>query len=74
MFVRQGSLIAQPFDAERLSATGPETVIAERVVTRAAIGAAAQLREFPVANRTLAFRTPGNGATVILRNWLLERS
>jgi hypothetical protein len=74
VFGRQGSLIAQPFDAERLSATGAEIVIAERVVTRAAIGSAAQLMEFSVAGRTLAFRTPGSDATVIVRNWLPERS
>jgi eukaryotic-like serine/threonine-protein kinase len=73
VFGRQGSVVAQPFDAERLGVTGEEFVVAERVVTRAAIGSAAQLMEFSVAGRTLAFRAMGNDSTIVIRNWMERR-
>lgn len=70
VFGRQGAVIAQPFDVERLSTMGEEFVLAERVVTRAAIGSAAQLMDISVGGRTLAYRTMGNESTIVIRNWM----
>ncbi len=69
VFGRQGALLAEPFDAARPSVTGPPFVIAEGVISRATVGSALQLMEFSAAGNTLAFRAPGNDATIVIRNW-----
>ena len=67
------SLVALPFDAERLAARGPEMVLAEGVVTRAAVGSAVQLLEFSAAGDTVAYRLAGREETVVVRDWAAAR-
>ncbi len=69
VFGRQGSLVAEAFDAARPGVTGSPFVIAEGVISRATVGSALHLMEFSVAANTLAFRAPGTDATIVIRNW-----
>jgi hypothetical protein len=61
--------VALPFDAERLGATGIEILLAEGVLSRAAVGSAVQLMEFSAAADTVAYRVAGREETVVVRDW-----
>jgi Tol biopolymer transport system component len=60
LFVREGTLLAQRFDAGRLEVSGEPVPVAEQVVSATLVGA----KVFSVsANGVLAFRTGGAGAS-----------
>jgi serine/threonine protein kinase len=69
VFGRSGSLVAQRFDGRNLSATGAPRVIADGVVSRAAVGSALQLLDFSASANTIAFRQTGRDAVIVVRNW-----
>ena len=74
LFGRQNSLLAMPFDARRLSATGTEFVVADGVVTRAAVGAALRVMEYSAAGDTVVYRPASSDAAVMVRHWTARRA
>jgi DNA-binding winged helix-turn-helix (wHTH) protein len=71
LFVRQGALFAQPFDAERLRLMGGPERIAQGIPSNATMSASVQLAEFTAAGRTLAYRS--GGSVTVVRNWMAGR-
>ena len=62
LFVREGTLHAQPFDPEKLRLTGTAVPVAEGLTYLQPLGAA----DFSVSNAgTLAYRTPGTEARLV---------
>jgi DNA-binding winged helix-turn-helix (wHTH) protein len=68
LYVRNRTLFAQPFDAERLQLRGEPRRIAEGLVSSAAVGAAVQLADFSATRTTLAYRN--GGSITVVRNWM----
>ena len=61
LFVREGSLMAQPFDAQRLETTGPAVPVAEQVPYSVTSGAPFSVS----ANGILGYRSGGGGESML---------
>jgi hypothetical protein len=69
LYVRERTLYAQPFDADRLQFRGEPHAVAQGLHSMPAIGAAVQTADFSATRETLAYRT--SSAATVVRNWMV---
>jgi hypothetical protein len=69
LYVRERTLFAQAFDAERLQFRGEPRPIADGVISVQLVGTAVHNADFAATRETLAYRTAG--AATVVRNWMI---
>jgi len=69
IYLRDGMLMAQAFDATNLRVTGEPSVVAGPVMSVSAAGAEVAVGEFSAGAKVLAYRGAGSRGVTFLRGW-----
>jgi serine/threonine protein kinase len=69
LYVRERTLFAQGFDAERLQFRGEPRPIADGIISVPLVGCAVQCADFAATRETLAYRAAS--AATVVRNWMI---